>query len=77
MEFEEQLEAADVYAAALYALAREQDAVDDVRAELDELDAQLERDERFARFMASDAIDDDARRGASSGCSAASSATRC
>lgn len=56
------IDVADVYAAALFALAQEADALDDVRAELEELVKLAEQEPDFARFLAADSVDDDARR---------------
>ncbi len=60
-EVEYGIEVADVYAAALYALADEAGVVDDVREELEEL-VKVYRDQpQFASFMASDSVDEDER----------------
>ncbi len=60
---DKQLEVADVYAAALFELAREANALDAVRRELEEL-ARLEQTEpNFAAFLGSGAIDVEHRRG--------------
>lgn len=61
LEFEKGLDVADVYAAALLALARAAGQLDPVRAELEAL-ARLEaQDPAFAAFLRSAAVDDDAR----------------
>jgi len=56
------IEIADVYAAALFELATQADAVDDVRQELETLVQLAEQDAKFAAFMAPGPVDDDARR---------------
>ncbi len=59
--FDKQLELADVYAQALFELAREQKCVDEVRGELEQL-AELGRgDADVQQFFASPAIDSDRR----------------
>ena len=59
--FEEALEIADVYAAALFDLARQAGCVPEVRGELEGL-VRLEKTEpAFASFMRSYAVDDDKR----------------
>lgn len=60
-DVEKGIDVADVYAAALFALAREQNVLDDVRDELAELVRLVERDRSFAAFIASAAVDDDER----------------
>ncbi len=60
--FDEQLQLADVYAAALFALATEQDVVPAVRDELAELVRLMEIEPGFASFLSSGAVDDDHRR---------------
>jgi F-type H+-transporting ATPase subunit delta len=55
------LDVADVYAAALFELASEADAVDEVRDELAGLVGLVEREPGFAAFAASAAVDDDDR----------------
>lgn len=59
--FDKQLEVADVYADALFALARDADRIEDVRSELDELVKLSEMDIGFAGFLSSRALDDDHR----------------
>jgi F-type H+-transporting ATPase subunit delta len=55
------LATADVYADALFSLARESGAIDDVRSELEQL-VELEHSEpAFGVFMTSSALDDDRR----------------
>lgn len=56
-EFEKGLDVADVYAAALFALATEAQRVDAVRSELEELVRLMEEDRHFAAFASSVAID--------------------
>lgn len=58
---DERMAIADVYADALYALAREADTVNEVRAELEELVKLLELEPDFRTFLTSGAIDDDRR----------------
>jgi|GEM_PF-356758 len=58
----EQLEVADVYAAALFELAREARAVETVRAELEELVRLAQSDPAFAAFLRSGAVDTLSRR---------------
>ena len=60
---DDQLQIADVYAGALFNLAREQGRIADVRAELQELVVLADREPTFAQFLASQVIDDDARSG--------------
>lgn len=60
--FDEQLTLADVYAAALFALASETGAIEQTRSELEELVKLSDIEPRFAEFMRSDAVDDDHRR---------------
>lgn len=60
--FEQELALADVYAAALFSLAREAGTVAETRSELEELVKLEEREPSFARFMRSGAVDDDRRR---------------
>lgn len=55
------LELADVYAQALFELAREAGRVEDVRSELDELVKLMQIEPAFASFMNSSALDDDHR----------------
>lgn len=52
----EQLRIADVYAAALFDLARDSGTIDETRAELDELRNLLDSQPEFATFMASRGI---------------------
>ncbi|MBI5866033.1 MAG: ATP synthase F1 subunit delta [Planctomycetes bacterium] len=59
--FDKYLEFADVYAQALFELAREADRIDDVRSELDELVRLMEIEPAFASFITSSALDDDHR----------------
>lgn len=59
--FDKHLELADVYAQALFELAREADRVEDVRSELDELVTLMQIEPGFASFMNSSALDDDHR----------------
>ncbi len=59
---EKQMAIADVYAAALFALAREAGTVDTVRGELEELVQLVERDPALAAFLSSSAIDAAQRR---------------
>ena len=58
---EKGIDVADVYAAALFELAREAKALDDVRGELTELVRLAEQEPGFAAFMTSSTVDDDAR----------------
>jgi F-type H+-transporting ATPase subunit delta len=60
-DVEKGLDVADVYAAALYALAAEQGAVDTVRGELEELVRLVETNPAFGAFLGSVAIDPDDR----------------
>ncbi len=60
-DVEKGLDVADVYAAALYALAAEHSAVDAVRGELEELVRLAETTPTFGAFLASVAIDPDER----------------
>ena len=57
----ESLEIADVYAAALFDLAKQAGQVAEVRGELEELAGLEESEPAFARFMRSGAVDDDKR----------------
>lgn len=59
--FDKQLEVADVYAEALFALAAGAGRVEDVRSDLDELIQLSAMDAGFAGFLASRALDDDHR----------------
>lgn len=59
--FDKHLEVADVYAQALFELAREAGRVEDVRSELDELVKLMQIEPGFANFMNSSALDDDHR----------------
>lgn len=59
--FDEQLAVADVYAAALFALAGEAQAVEQVRGELEGLAGLLEREPRLAEFLGCGVIDADER----------------
>ncbi len=59
--FDKHLELADVYAQALFELAREAGRVEDVRSELDELVKLMQIEPAFASFMNSSALDDDHR----------------
>lgn len=59
--FDKQLEVADVYADALFALAREAGKVEEVRSELDELVKLSEMGIGFSGFLSSRALDDDHR----------------
>ena len=59
--FDKQLAHANVYAEALFALAREAGQVDEVRQELEELSKLLHMDESFLAFAESSALDDDVR----------------
>ncbi|MBU0637255.1 MAG: ATP synthase F1 subunit delta [Planctomycetes bacterium] len=56
--FEQQLELADVYAEALFALASAAGQADEVRAELEQLDRLQQIEPGFAEFMRSGALDD-------------------
>ena len=58
---DKQLELADVYAAALFELAREAGVIDDVRSELEELVKLLGIEPGLERFLASRAISEDQR----------------
>ncbi|MGE0479165.1 MAG: ATP synthase F1 subunit delta [Phycisphaerae bacterium] len=58
-----QLELADVYAQALFELALAQDAVADVRAELDALAGMVAADDELAAFFRSEALDSERRAG--------------
>lgn len=60
--FEEELALADVYAEALFALARDADRVTDVRDELAELARLAAAEPSFAALLRSAAVDDDDRR---------------
>lgn len=60
--FEEELALADVYAEALFALAREADRVTDVRDELEELARLVAAEPGFAALLRSAAVDADDRR---------------
>lgn len=60
-DFEKELAIADVYAAALYALAADAGQVDAVRGELEDLVRMAEADPALAAFLSSGAIDDDDR----------------
>lgn len=55
------LELADVYAQALFELARDAGRIDEVRSELDELIKLMQIEPGFANFMNSSALDDDHR----------------
>lgn len=59
--FDKHLEIADVYARALFEIARESGRIEDVRSELDELVKLMEIEPGFAGFMTSSALDDDHR----------------
>lgn len=59
---EKQLEIADVYAAALFALASEAGVVEAVRSELEELVQSSEREPGLAAFLSSSAVDTADRR---------------
>jgi F-type H+-transporting ATPase subunit delta len=59
--FDQQLEVADVYAAALFALARDAGQIEAVRGELEELVRLAELQPVFAQFLSSGAVDDDDR----------------
>ena len=59
--FKDQLQIADVYAAALFDLARETGQIETVRHELDELLKLEQASPEFAAFMSSAAIDADKR----------------
>ncbi|MCK4341030.1 MAG: ATP synthase F1 subunit delta [Phycisphaerae bacterium] len=59
--FDEQLEVADVYAEALFALATDAGTVEAVRNELDELVRLVELEPGLAAFLSSGAVDDDER----------------
>lgn len=59
--FETGIDVADVYAAALFALATEAGTVDETLAELEELVRLLESDPGFAGFMTAASVDDDDR----------------
>ncbi len=59
--FDVQLAYARVYADALFELARQSDAVEQVRGELEELQRLAELEPEFAAFMTSAALDDDVR----------------
>ena len=58
---DKQLELADVYAAALFALAGEAGVIDDVRSELAELVKLLTVEPGLEQFLASSAISEDQR----------------
>lgn len=58
---DKQLAVADVYAAALFDLARESNRVEEVRAELEELVKLARIEPSFAAFLSSQALDDDHR----------------
>lgn len=58
---DEQLEVADVYAAALFELASAADSIGAVRSELEELVRLAEIEPGFAAFLSSSAVDDDDR----------------
>lgn len=58
---EQLLEMADVYAEALFGLARDAGAVPDVRNELEELVKLQKQEPAFAAFLRSDAVDADRR----------------
>lgn len=60
-QYDEQLELADVYAAALFALATEADTVDEIHQELESLVELEDSDEPFRKFMNSTSVDDDDR----------------
>lgn len=60
-QLDQELRIADVYATALFELARGQDQVDTVRAELDELVRLLESEPEFARFLTTRAFEAQAR----------------
>lgn len=60
-QLDQELKIADVYAEALFSLAEKQNAVADVRAELDELLKLWESEAEFMRFMSSPAIGGDGR----------------
>ncbi len=55
------MEVADVYAGALFELARQANRVDEIRAQLEELVGLQERDPALAAFLAARAVDEDAR----------------
>lgn len=59
--YDQELKIADVYAAALFDLARESDMVATVRSELDELVKLMRVEPEFAKFMVSQALEGDAR----------------
>lgn len=58
---DQQIVIADVYAAALFDLAREAGAIEAVRGELDELVKVVEADAGFAAYLASPVVDSDER----------------
>jgi len=60
-EFQAGIDVADVYASALFDLARERDQVDAVRDELDELARLVAEDPTIGAFFDSSAIDDEDR----------------
>jgi F-type H+-transporting ATPase subunit delta len=60
-EFEPGIAIADVYAEALFTLAREAGAIDEVHAELEELVRLLSEQPDVAAFFASSSVDDDDR----------------
>lgn len=60
-QYDQELRIADVYAAALFDLARASDTVESVRSELDELVKLMQVEPEFAKFMISRALEDDAR----------------
>ncbi len=60
-QLDQELRIAEVYAASLFALARELDVVADVRAELDEFVQLIEREPEFEKFLTSRALEADAR----------------
>lgn len=59
---DQQLELANVYAAALFQIAQRKGTIDEVRDELAEVARLCRGDSDFAAFLASDAVDSDRRR---------------
>ncbi len=60
-QLDQELRIAEVYAASLFALARELDAVAEVRAELDEFVRLINHEPEFEKFLTSRALEADAR----------------
>lgn len=74
---DQKLALADVYAAALFEIAREQNAIASTREELQALVTLERSDPMFGAFMTSPAQDADRRGSGSRKCCAAKSATMC